>query len=41
MNYNVVAVTDDGDTYAVKYVDSYQNSLLKNDELFIKISNVT
>lgn len=40
MNYNVVAVTDDGDTYAVKYVDSYQNSLLKNDELFIKISNV-
>jgi hypothetical protein len=41
MNYDVVAVTDCGDMLRVKYVDTYQNSLLKNDELYVKISNVS
>jgi len=38
MNYSVAAVHDRGEVLWVKYVDTYQNSLLKNDDLFVKLT---
>ncbi len=40
MKYDVAVVSDCGDKLAVKYVDTYQNTLLKNDGCYVKISNV-
>ncbi len=40
MKYDVAAVDDIGDKFRVRYVDTYQNSILKNDGYYIKISNV-
>jgi len=40
MKYDVACVDDVGDKLAVKYVDTYQNSLARNDGYYIKISNV-
>ena len=40
MKYNVAIVSSLTDCLAVKYVDSHQNALLKNDGDIVKISNV-
>lgn len=40
MKYDVALVEDLGDKLKVKYIDTYQNSLLKSDGLYVKISNV-
>lgn len=40
MKYDVAAVSDLGDKLEIKYVDTYQNSMLKNDGPYVKISNV-
>ena len=40
MKYDVAAVEDRGDFFHVKYVDSYQNSVFKNDGKYVKVSNV-
>jgi hypothetical protein len=40
MKYEVAVVTMLTDQMAVKRVDTYQNALLKNDENYIKLSNV-
>lgn len=40
MKYDVVSVDDKGDKFSVKWVDTYQNALLKNDGIYVKVSNV-
>ena len=40
MKYDVAAVFDTGDMYRVKFVDSNLDAILKNDENYVKISNV-
>jgi len=39
MKFDVVAVRDVGDKYRARFVDTYENSLMKNDEHYIKCSN--
>lgn len=39
MNYDVACVEDLGDKLRVKYVDNYENAMMKNDGVYVKISN--
>lgn len=40
MKYDVAAVYDNGDNLSVQRVDTYQNSLMKGDGQYVRISNV-
>lgn len=39
MKYDVAAVADNGDNLSVQRVDTYQNSLMKGDGQYVRISN--